>query len=258
MDFHMTLPSNGSYKIFPDNTASEYKIQLNEPIVLTGNGWECGLEEIQYPTSWNSIPKGEYIIVDGKIFEIDEGQYNSFEQLFRYLNERIKEAKEDQEIKEKVRFIRISGKIAILNEGECEISVSKQLGVMMGMDPMEYTEYKYVETDGKFLFQINQSVKSKYPADIQHGINSLYVYCDKIEPQIVGDFKVPLLRIVPVGKGDVVTKYFQNIYYFPVLTKQFRCIEINIKDTTGSPIQFEHGSSYVVLHFRQSRSGQRV
>ena len=62
---------------------------------------------------------------------------------------------------------------------------------------------------------------------------------------------MPLLRIVPVGKGEIVTKQFQHIHYYPVLTKRFQTIEINIKDTTDTPIRFEHGISVVILHFRK-------
>lgn len=244
--FYLTLPSNASYSVFPRNTASVYKTQLSEPIELEGD-WEVGLVEISYSKSWNSIPENEYVIVDEKKFCIYEGQYSSFADLFRYLNDDIKVAKEDKEIDKKVRFRQISGKITIDNPHECEVKISKKFGEMMGFDVDKPTDYKFVGNE----IVVNDSVKSKYPADVQHGIHQLFVYCNVIEPQIVGDYKVPLLRIVPVGKGDVVTKYFHNIYYFPVLTKKFQTIEINIKDTTGEDIRFQHGTSYVVLHFRK-------
>jgi hypothetical protein len=242
-DFYMTLPSNASVSSFRDNSPSEYKINLSEPIDLRGE-WEVGLVEVNYPKSWNCIPRNEFIKVDGKRIKIDEGQYSSFEELFLYLNEQIKES-----TSKKVRFYHVSGKIALDNSGECEIYISKDFGEMMGFDKEEATAYTFVEK----MFRINSSVKSKYPADIQHGIHNLFFYCDIIEPQVVGDYRVPLLRIVPVGKGRVVTKYFQNVYYYPVMTKKCSVIEINIKDTLDSPIEFQHGSTYVVLHFRERK-----
>ena len=39
---------------------------------------------------------------------------------------------------------------------------------------------------------------SDWVADVKKGLNFLYVYCPLVEPRMVGDAQVPLLRIVPV------------------------------------------------------------
>jgi hypothetical protein len=39
---------------------------------------------------------------------------------------------------------------------------------------------------------------SDWVADLKKGLNSLYMYCPLVEPRMVGDAQVPLLRIVPV------------------------------------------------------------
>ena len=41
--------------------------------------------------------------------------------------------------------------------------------------------------------------------DLEHGFHDLYVYCDIVQSQYVGDALVPLLRIVPV-EGKVSCK----------------------------------------------------
>jgi hypothetical protein len=38
--------------------------------------------------------------------------------------------------------------------------------------------------------------------DVKKGLNSLYVYCPLVEPRMVGDAQVSLLRIVPVEGRD--------------------------------------------------------
>ena len=46
-------------------------------------------------------------------------------------------------------------------------------------------------------------------ADVTRGLNSLYVYCPLVEPRMVGDAQVPLLRIVPIeGRvAEMVTNH---------------------------------------------------
>ena len=53
-DFYLTLPSNASMKMYPDNTLAHYITDLPQRIDLTGE-WECGLAEIQYPHTWYNV-----------------------------------------------------------------------------------------------------------------------------------------------------------------------------------------------------------
>ena len=53
-DFYLTLPSNVSMKMYPDNTLAHYITDLPRRIDLTGE-WACGLAEIQYPHTWYNV-----------------------------------------------------------------------------------------------------------------------------------------------------------------------------------------------------------
>ena len=66
--------------------------------------------------------------------------------------------------------------------------------------------------------------------DLNQGLESLYVYSSLVEPRIVGNSVVPLVRIVPVtGKhGQVVSTHFVNVHYLPFLGKEFGTVEIDI------------------------------
>ena len=49
---------------------------------------------------------------------------------------------------------------------------------------------------------------SDWVADLKKGLNSLYMYCPLVEPRMVGDAQVPLLRIVPVeGRDGEMIRY---------------------------------------------------
>ena len=45
--FYITLPSDGSKDVFPNNTAAHFKTRLATPISLVGE-WDVALYEIHY------------------------------------------------------------------------------------------------------------------------------------------------------------------------------------------------------------------
>ena len=98
--------------------------------------------------------------------------------------------------------------------------------------------------------------EADFVVDMSRGFESLYVYTNVVEPRVVGDSLVPLLRIVPLSgsQGDTVSKTFQKTQYVPVLCKEFGTIEIDIRDDTGRPVPFERGKVVVTLHFRRIKS----
>ena len=66
--------------------------------------------------------------------------------------------------------------------------------------------------------------------------------------------KVPLLRIVPIQKGPIVTTSYNQVFSYPVMRKIFGAVEINIKGDTGEIILFVSGKSFVTPHFHRKRS----
>jgi len=69
--FYLTLPSNSSMALFPDNTLSDYTKQLPRDFALDGS-WEVVVSEIMYPKTWNNIAEGrEYYVKVGVPYEAD-------------------------------------------------------------------------------------------------------------------------------------------------------------------------------------------
>lgn len=91
--------------------------------------------------------------------------------------------------------------------------------------------------------------------DLQRGFYSLFIYCDVVEPVVVGDVKAPLLRVVNISgkEGSTISRIFQNIQYVPILRKQLDTIEIDIRSDFGQKVAFERGKVIVVLHFRRRK-----
>ena len=69
-------------------------------------------------------------------------------------------------------------------------------------------------------------------------------------PVAVGNAKVPLLRIVPIQNGPIVTTSYSKVFY-PVMRKIFGAVEINIKGDTGKIIPFVGEKPFVTLQFHQ-------
>ena len=55
--FYLTLPSNASMDVFPDNKTTSYRVQLPQNINLEGDK-EVGLYSISYPNTWYTLQKG--------------------------------------------------------------------------------------------------------------------------------------------------------------------------------------------------------
>ena len=95
-------------------------------------------------------------------------------------------------------------------------------------------------------------------------IHSLMIYRDRIEYNIVGDTKIPLLRCFPfiskLKSGDIITagqkmdyQTFDNLQVRPLLKNSFHSVYIDLRDTSGEKIPFVFvGNTRLVLMFRKA------
>lgn len=86
-------------------------------------------------------------------------------------------------------------------------------------------------------------------------IDSIYVYCDIVEPQLVGNAEAPLLNIAPIkaAKGGRQVYTFRSPTYLPIATRNISSIRIALRSSRGRPIPFSSTSDSVVcvLHFQR-------
>lgn len=256
--FYLTLPSNSSVNYYPDNTMTRFTTRLDKSVSLTGD-WEVGLVEMQYNRSWNNLFRGEgrvqysqAAILGGKQIYLQHnmrlpaGYYDSPSDIVQYLNQHIQEFANKSEIEHFPIFSynvvtkRLHG---IISEGSSLIfsqPLCSMLGIGTRQNPVQHFE------DESLTF------RSSYACDVNRDLNSLFVYCNLLEHVLVGDTKVPLLRIVPIsGKhGDNVYIAYEKPQYVPLQRKHFDSIEIDIRNDVGLPVPFETGKVLITLHFR--------
>jgi hypothetical protein len=86
-------------------------------------------------------------------------------------------------------------------------------------------------------------------------VESLFIYCDIIDYQYVGDAYVPLLKNVVVENIYPKTAWvhYDRPHYANINKSEISTIHIEIRDDFGNKIKFENGKVILKLHFRPKR-----
>jgi hypothetical protein len=142
---------------------------------------------------------------------IDSGHYESVSDLVKNFNSRISK---DTQSKIQLTYNKHTRKVTVDVKKQTSIWFTGDIAAALGFDQDSY---------------ITKKTTSPYTADIDAGFWSLFVYCNLVSDQIVGDKKVPLLRAVQIkGKyGDIITKTYENHYICQLVgsgLKRWKCI----------------------------------
>ena len=243
--FYITLPSESSKKLFPENNASEYTVRLPQWVHLKGN-WQIGLHSIAY-TPWNIIRYLDEAITylgNGKTKTGTGGKmrkhYSSVNEYVSSINESLKEASVSEN---EIRFsLELNGKVTITLSSEYKVRLRREQAIVLG-----FMNFK----DSAETYDVENTETGTYKANLYRETN-IHVYCDIVRPQIVGDKTAPLVA-VPYQKTieTYETLYaVENIHYVPIQTKSFQNIKVHLRSSTGEPIPFEHGRAAITLHLK--------
>ena len=107
-----------------------------------------------------------------------------------------------------------------------------------------------------FGFNENEKLERTSTSTTISSVNmyhSIYVYTDIIENQYTGDYKVPLLRVIPVTSqyGEMFHIKYDKPHFFNLNRSRISTIEIDLRDDEGKLISFEGGRSIITLVFRR-------
>lgn len=253
--FYLTLPSDSSFKSYPDNTVARFVTKLPDRVRLDGD-YEVGLSELIYPHSWfnvdNSRKKfwigvGHPLSTDLQEYYIKSSFYEDSATFARDLTEQAAKAfAKIPELSVKFLFDTSNSRFSIeiiSTTSNYLLYVSEELQQFLGFT-------------GRWTATGNPLMIADKAFDLHRGLRLMYIYCDIVSHRIVGDTKAPLLRVCNVnGKsGDMVRTIFDHPHYLPIARREFDTIEININTELGSPMPFTFGKSVVTLHFRRRHS----
>src|ERR1700678_578508 len=94
-NFYISLPSNSSFKFFPNNTLANFRVMLARPLLLTGN-YEVALVEMYFSRAWSNVVGDEASVIfqqnNQEPFTVilDEGYYAEAESLMNEYNNKLK------------------------------------------------------------------------------------------------------------------------------------------------------------------------
>lgn len=245
--FHLTLPSNASTAIYPNNTAAMYVTKLPKPIELEGE-WVASLKEISTPVSFVNIPynyaefdvrhKGASDDGAQKTLTMPGGMYRRNEEALDGLNEIT--ALYNIEFHLAGRRNR---RVQIDVGDTHEIRINESLAVIMGLSPQH-----------GWLASGQHLASSQMILPPRENVTTMFVYCDILQHVVVGDTTAPLLRVVDMRKHSGKQKMHtinDTPLFVPIQKKMFDTIEVNLMTDTGMPVPFEDGKSHVVLELKK-------
>ena len=251
---HVCLPSNASWREFPDNTNGSYKVHLPRPLVLDGGRWEVGMTDITFPGSWRNVDEGEFglnyirskegVAVESRTdMRIHRGLYRNVREVVNALQRELQARNLGGVVSFSYDHVRNKVKVRLtrqyVDEGVVPFLImTKDLSEILGLPPR--TAIVGAETE------------SSTP-DINRGMTSLFVYSDVVSERPVGDVMVPLLRVVPLSDVRNETTYveFKQVHYLPVANHSSEIVSVTVARDNGDIMKFYGGKVIVNLHFRR-------
>lgn len=287
--FYLTLPSNVSGG--GNNTTAKFRTLLPNNIELSGS-WYVALTEIQFPFSWCNAGVGkddtEILMKFNRndktkvvAVKVLRNYYHTVEELVGYLQRKIKETLIDamfdlDSVETKLNFKSkqtsqyMQGKYAEMGIADVvKIRYDKKdKRVRIDLDPLEVVPKITIPSKLQYLLGFSSNERemfiakklnvAPYPPDMTGGVSAMYVYCDAVAPQIVGNSMSPLLRVVTLNTnrykyGCTITKTFTDPHYIPVVAKSLHSILIQLNTDQDEPLSFNFGKSIIKLHFKRRR-----
>lgn len=262
--FYLTLPSNSSFDVFPNNTTACYVTQLPQRISLLGD-WEISVVEFHYPRTLLNINSTNNIIYFGGKKEYSFKRkipigYYSLRDLVSTINT----------IDEFKKFTRLSvSNNKVMSTPLDDTSEETDVNLLKETPNLKNESYSNVINEITLQpnlalllgFDVDVNLLSNHVAprsgNVNLGVaNQIYLYCDIAEGQYVGDSVSPLLRIIHVDKsnysfGSQMVSLFDSPHYVNLIKNEFETVEIDLRIDSGLPVPFLFGNSTVKLHFRK-------
>jgi hypothetical protein len=258
--FYLTLPSDSSGYYFPSNTIANFTTKLATPLELEAGVWEVGLVTISYPEGYKKRLLHNSIRTDSGQIIFPVKHYESVYDLLTNIPQ-------FQEPQEKETFTGIFSHY--INEYTTRDKSSKVL---------------FNSCYGDSSIRIDDKVISYFPARVYNGLEDLaatimnpanchsfritskdsctyaapetiYVYTDIIEPNLVGDSYVRLLTTLHFPSSTGYHRFDYPLYK-PVQQSFIESIAIRLVTKNGEDVLFEDSAipSVVTLHFKKKLS----
>ncbi|EFP00444.1 hypothetical protein CRE_21760 [Caenorhabditis remanei] len=100
---------------------------------------------------------------------------------------------------------------------------------------------------------VKESATAPNKVDFFGNVSTLYLYCDVVDPIIVGNTKSSLLSVIPCrgSYGEMIHHTVAYPRYLPLMNSTIDSIRVDLLSEFDEPIDFNWGSTIIVLHFKK-------
>lgn len=268
-EFELTLLSNSSTELYPENSMSAFTTELSERISLTGK-WSVALSTIIYPSAIRNVPRTNFSHItiqeeSSSIFTpvgqstFPPGLYCDVDEILEKLQDLSDPARLEWHVDEDRHLV-----MNFLTHSRFIFS-SPEIPYMLGYDPGLNAPRSIVDkpvigpSQGE---SVPLALRFENPVDITGGRNLLFIYTDIVEHQLVGNTKAALLRLLPLTQKlrncklrentNVTSPSINELQFKPILTNTIPRIRIELRDEMGNMIPFMgDGRTAVTLKFKK-------
>ena len=270
--YTLSLVSNSSMSLFPDNTSSHFVCKFPEQLYYNDGEYEMAMTSFQCRKSWYTfredeeysikffVAHGDYdeleikngvnTMVELANFSLKSGVYESGHVLQEEINNKIIEkglhGYYDFEYDDITKKMKLS--FTDTDNRWYKVHMSDDLARKLGFINFP-SEHNWVSVYGK----PGKMIEGGFTVRIDE-IDQIFVACDLVQNNhVVGDIKSPLLHIVPSsGSFDSVINFEPStLLWLPIKRKTFDMAEVYITDAQGRNIPFSSGTSVVRVDIRR-------
>lgn len=245
--FNIFLDSSCSIskELYPQNTNTDFTIELPERLKFRLN-WTVSLKTLFLSNKIHNIEDctiiyqyitDEYDIAVSKTFTIENGHYNTLDQILKMIQQGFRENQMPFLIKEVNNGrVKISHTKRISKGYKVNFIMSKYLASILGYtsSPRDMQFLRF-DQNNAFIAPHKPNLFLTYP-------RNLIIGCHLVQSTIFGGEPFQLLRLVTNSDNldsDVLSFEFLQDEKVPLKVREFKSIHISILDATGSPVKSE-------------------
>lgn len=264
-DFFITLVSNSSMNIFPENKTSSFTVLLPEKISLKGD-WCVAVAEIHY--NYNFFNVNDH---NNRIRVIDNGGDTSTNELIKSRPNTTHELRVTSGYYASVKDIldTVNGQLSpYLHKNARLLSIDKFSNRTFVQREYVKNEVSHIYLDGRLAMQLGfnphtdilQSKISPHVGNIGFGVpDQMFIYTDIIDPAFIGHEKAYVIKVINTEAkkytfGDTCYTEYAHMHYMRIQKRDFDSISVGIRDYTGEFMPFQHGVLMVKLHFKSQNA----
>ena len=253
--FYLSLLSDASTNAHSSNTSAKFVTALSRIIELKGE-WEVALNEIGLPCIWNVRGQDYWFRWNDHHIRLQDGHYDGIMTVLKHIGDRINHASR----KDWPKTCNVYSPDSWWRDSECDFNI------FLHGSNLVYFEFRSKKPQSlqfspalanvlgleKQIYLNPVIIESTRPSQI-HIPTTACIYTDIIQPVMVGDTNVQLLRsvILDSKQNERQLKSYDSPIYVPIKKNSVQSIEVNIMSDVGEPMSFGVGESSLLLHFRR-------